>query len=33
MIPHTAQIIRQSATDPDRSSVIDGDTKIPEPAT
>jgi hypothetical protein len=32
MAPHTAQMTRHSPTDPDRSSAIDGDTKIPDPA-
>jgi len=32
MAPHTAQMMRHSGTEPARSSVIDGDTKIPEPA-
>jgi hypothetical protein len=32
MAPHIAQMTRHSPTDPARSSAIDGDTKIPEPA-
>lgn len=32
MAPHTAQMTRHSPTDPARSSAIDGDMNIPEPA-
>lgn len=32
MTPHTAQTMRHRGTEPARSSAIEGDTKIPEPA-